>query len=67
MWTLIVLILGSNPPQGTIKYGFADKAACEHEALDYCPLKGKSEFRCKCEKGLVPPGTRPPPNPPLKR
>ena len=65
MWALIVLILGSTPPQGTIKYGFETEAACKEEALNYCP-KGGKDFRCKCERGLLPPGVSPHPTP-LKR
>ena len=36
MRALIVLILGSNPPEGTIKYGFKSEAECKVEALVFC-------------------------------
>lgn len=65
-WSLIVLILGSLPPQGTIQYGFPTQQACMEEAAHYCGRSTSDQFRCKCEQGLLPPGTSPPPTPSLK-
>mgnify|MGYP003693750811 CR=1 FL=1 len=39
MWALIVLILGSTPPQGTIKHGFDTEAACK-EGSPQLPPQG---------------------------
>ena len=66
-WTLIVLMVGLLPPQGMIQYGFPTKEACLIELSTYCGSPHDKQFRCKCEKGLVPPGELPPPEPPLKR
>lgn len=67
-WTLIVLIAGLLPPQGFVQYGFDSKKACEDEAQSYCPVGDKHpQFKCKCEKGMTPPGVMPPPVPPLKK
>jgi hypothetical protein len=69
-WALIVLLSGVTPPLGTIQYGFETKQLCEAEAASYCKpgdTNPRPQFRCKCEKGLVPPGASPPPNPKLRR
>jgi hypothetical protein len=46
MWTLIVLILNTLPPQGTTVKGFPDEAACLKEAKRLCD---EPRYRCKCE------------------
>ena len=67
-WTLIVLIAGLLPPQGFVQYGFESQQLCLLEAAHYCTAGEKNpQFKCKCEKGLIPPGTSPPPIPQLKR
>lgn len=73
-WTLIVLIAGLLPPQGFVQYGFETKQHCLLEAAHYCtesetaPSQARPpQFKCKCEKGLLPPGSTPPPIPPLKK
>lgn len=54
MWALIVLILGTTPPEGTIKYGFKSEAECKAEALIFCPVNQKEPpFRCKCERLIL--------------
>ena len=45
-WTLIVLLVGFNPPTGMVKYGFETMADCWLEASAYCD--GTKKFRCAC-------------------
>jgi hypothetical protein len=67
MWALIVLILGSNPPEGTIKYGFKSEAECQAEAKTFCPFGQKEPpFRCKCERLILDTLPVPPLSPPKK-
>ena len=65
MWSLIVVIAGLIPPQGMIQYGFQSKEACIEEARSYCSGEPR-QFLCRCEKGLLPPGSSPRPEPQLK-
>lgn len=55
-WALIVLMVGLTPPTGMIQYGHATKEECLLEASHYCGRAGDRGFRCKCERGLRPPG-----------
>jgi hypothetical protein len=46
MWTLIVLIVGTLPPQGIAIEGFPNKATCVEEARNYC--ENDTRYKCKC-------------------
>ena len=58
MWSLIVLILGTLPPVGTVQHGFETKDACESEATLYCWPPKQRVYKCKCEWGLVTQGDK---------
>jgi len=46
MWTLVVLIVGTLPPQGTLVKGFADLPECLAASQEYCAANKR--LRCKC-------------------
>ena len=52
MWSLVILIVGTLPPQGFVLNGFENKAACVAESWQYC--RDDSRFRCKCEEAREP-------------
>jgi len=46
MWTLVILIVGTLPPQGSVVKGFVDQPSCIAASRDYCNIDKR--LRCKC-------------------
>jgi len=47
MWSLVVLILGTIPPQGVVVKDLSE-TECVEQNRRYCD--GDRKFRCKCER-----------------